>query len=124
MTSSLPPPTLFRSFFQGGFEAATHINRHGERLDMIATTQHDRHVVSDYALLRSLELRTARDAFRWPSIEQNGRYNFASFAPMERRGKLAGSILTTGPTNTICHSGRAFAIASINPRSIRSSITP
>ena len=90
MTSSLPPPTLFRSFFQGGFEAATHINRHGERLDMIATTQHDRHVVSDYALLRAHDLRTARDAFRWPSIDQGGRYNFASFAPMAEAAQREG----------------------------------
>ena len=90
MPARLPPPTLFRSFFQGGFESATHINRHGQRLDMIAATQHDRHVVGDYALLRAHGLRTARDAFRWPSIDQNGQYNFASFAPMAEAAQREG----------------------------------
>ena len=90
MPARLPPPTLFRSFFQGGFETATHINRHGQRLDMIAATQHDRHVVGDYALLRAHDLRTARDAFRWPSIDQNGQYNFASFAPTAEAAQREG----------------------------------
>ena len=41
-----------------------------------------------------------------------------------RRGRIAGSIFTTGPTSTICQSGRASAIASSSARSNRSSITP
>ena len=90
MPITLPPPQLFRSFFQGGFESATHINRHGERLDMIATTQHDRHVVQDYALLRSLNLLTARDAFRWPSIDRDGHYDFSSFALMAEAAQREG----------------------------------
>ncbi len=90
MSTNLPPPDLFRSFFQGGFESATHINRHGERLDMIATTQHDRHVAQDYALLRSLDLLTARDAFQWPSIDRNGHYDFSSFAFDGRGGSARG----------------------------------
>ena len=40
------------------------------------------------------------------------------------RGKDAGSIFTTGPTMTICQSGRVDAIPASSERSIRSSITP
>ena len=90
MPSSLAPPQLFRSFFQGGFESATHINRHGHRLDLIAATQHDRHVVSDYAMLRAMELRTARDALRWPSIDRGDHYDFSSFAPMAEAAQREG----------------------------------
>lgn len=90
MTTNLAPPELFRSFFQGGFESATHINRHGHRLDMIATTQHDRHVMLDYALLRSLELRTARDALRWPTIDRGDHYDFSSFAHMAEAAQRQG----------------------------------
>ncbi len=34
-------PHVFDSFWMGGFEAATHINGAGRRLDMLAATQHD-----------------------------------------------------------------------------------
>src|SRR5437773_5956146 len=52
---------LFDSFWLGGFEAACHINRARQRLDMLALTQHDRYVAEDYALLHSLGIRAARD---------------------------------------------------------------
>lgn len=91
MSAPLPPPRLFRSFFQGGFEGATHINRHGERLDLIAATQHDLHVGSDYALLRSMDMRTARDSLRWPSIDRgDGRYDFSTFATMLEAAQREG----------------------------------
>ena len=43
-------PHVFDSFWMGGFEAATHINDAGRRLDMLAATQHDRQADHDYAL--------------------------------------------------------------------------
>ena len=33
---------LFSSFWGAGFESACHINKAGVRLDMVASTQHDR----------------------------------------------------------------------------------
>lgn len=90
MPRRLPPPQLFRSFFQGGFEAATHINRWGRRLDLIAATQHDRHVGTDYALMRSVGMRTARDALRWPLIDRDGVYDFSSFVPMIEASQREG----------------------------------
>ena len=74
--------SLFESFFLAGFESACHINRAGVRLNMLEFTQHDRHVFSDYELLRSFNIRTVRDGTCWPLIERAGRFDFSSLAPM------------------------------------------
>jgi beta-glucosidase/6-phospho-beta-glucosidase/beta-galactosidase len=81
---------VFDSFWIGGFEAATHVNEAGKRLDLIAATQHDVQIEEDYARLRSVGIRTVRDAVRWPLVERNGTFDFSSLAPMvvaaERQG--------------------------------------
>jgi beta-glucosidase/6-phospho-beta-glucosidase/beta-galactosidase len=92
MVHDLAParPHVFDSFWIGGFEAATHINGAGRRLDILAATQHDTQVDHDYALLKSVGIRTVRDAVRWHLIERDGIFDFASLAPMvvaaERHG--------------------------------------
>jgi beta-glucosidase/6-phospho-beta-glucosidase/beta-galactosidase len=73
--------SLFRSFWLGGFESACHINRAGNRLDMLATTQHDQQVDTDYQLLRSMGIYAARDGVRWPCIERGGKFDFSMLAP-------------------------------------------
>jgi hypothetical protein len=79
----LPPPSLFRSFWIGGYESACHKNHAGERLDMVAGVQHDAFVGSDYALLKTEGMQTARDAVRWHLVDQGkGTYDFSSFTPM------------------------------------------
>ena len=60
--------TPFKSFWMGGFECSTHCRRDGRRLDVIDATEHDRFAHQDYARLRRLGLRTARDGVRWHSI--------------------------------------------------------
>jgi beta-glucosidase/6-phospho-beta-glucosidase/beta-galactosidase len=83
-------PHIFDSFWIGGFEAATHVNDAGRRLDMLEATQHDRQVEHDYELLKTVGIRTVRDAVRWHLIERNGKFDFSSVAPMvvaaERHG--------------------------------------
>jgi hypothetical protein len=94
-------PHLFQSFWIGGFEAACHINEAGTRLDMIAATQHDRQVDTDYALIKSMGMSTVRDALRWPLIESNGAFDFSS----------CGGMLAAAETHdiqviwTLCHYG-------------------
>lgn len=73
---------LFNSFWLAGFESACHINRAGQRLDMISTTQHDQKVQEDYALLQSINIKTARDGIRWHRIERAGGLDFSSLSPM------------------------------------------
>lgn len=66
-----------------GFECSTHINHAGHRLDMTAGVQHDSQAESDYALIRTEEMQTARDGLRWHLIDHgHGVYDFSSFGPM------------------------------------------
>ena len=73
---------LFNSFISAGFESACHVNSQGKRLDMIRATQHDAQVETDYANLRKMGIRTARDGIRWPLVERAGLFDFSSLAPM------------------------------------------
>ena len=95
------PVPLFRSFWMGGFETSSHINRAGDRVDMIAATQHDRAAEEDYALLASVGMRAARDAPRWHLIDRAGRYDFTSFIAQVQAA--AGS--RTQTLWDICHYG-------------------
>jgi beta-glucosidase/6-phospho-beta-glucosidase/beta-galactosidase len=75
-------PTLFKSFWMGGFESACHINRSGRRLDMLAATQHDRFVGDDYRNLTTMRIETARDTVRWHLVEvEPHTYDFATVDP-------------------------------------------
>jgi beta-glucosidase/6-phospho-beta-glucosidase/beta-galactosidase len=73
----------FRSFFMGGFECSTHRLRSGRRLDLIASTAHDRFARQDYQRMSDVGMRTARDGIRWHLIETSpGAYDFSSVLPM------------------------------------------
>ncbi|MGE0127401.1 MAG: glycoside hydrolase [Blastocatellales bacterium] len=82
---------MFKSFFQAGFEGTTGYNRHGQWIDQIAATQHDRWADEDYARLRDLGILTVRESVRWPYVDHNNcRYDFSSVDPFlaasERHG--------------------------------------
>lgn len=82
---------LFRSFFLGGFECSTHRNRTGQRLDLIAATQHDRFARADYERLRAAGMRAARDGVRWHLIErQPYQYDFSSLLPLVEAARDSG----------------------------------
>lgn len=91
-TSARPaPPSLFRSFWIGGFESACHINAGGSRLDMISATQHDIQAESDYALLPAVGIRTARDVVRWHLIDKGGgTYDFRHLTALADAAEKAG----------------------------------
>jgi beta-glucosidase/6-phospho-beta-glucosidase/beta-galactosidase len=75
-------PTIFRSFWMGGFESACHVNRAGIRLDMLHATQHDRFVSEDYSMLVGNGIGTVRDTIRWHRVETTpGAYDFSSVDP-------------------------------------------
>jgi beta-glucosidase/6-phospho-beta-glucosidase/beta-galactosidase len=71
-----------RSFWMGGFEAAYHINRYGQRLDLTAATQHDRQAAGDYARLKSVGIEVAREAVNWPRSESAGGFDFTGLVAM------------------------------------------
>jgi beta-glucosidase/6-phospho-beta-glucosidase/beta-galactosidase len=69
---------MFKSFFFAGFECATGYNALGEWIDQIAATHHDKNADDDYRRLREVGILAAREAIRWPLVEENGKYNFSS----------------------------------------------
>ena len=72
------------------------------RLDLIATTGHDRHVVADYRRVQALGIRTVRDGLRWHLIEPSpGRYDFSSVLPMLRAARATGTQVIWD----LCHYG-------------------
>jgi beta-glucosidase/6-phospho-beta-glucosidase/beta-galactosidase len=81
---------MFASFFLAGFECATGYNAHGQWIDQIAATHHDRHVDEDYRRLRRIGIRAAREAVRWPLVDRRGRYDFSSVAPFVEAARRHG----------------------------------
>ena len=81
---------LFRSFFLGGFECSTHIRKDSKRLDLIASTKHDRFARQDYERLRQVGIRAARDAVRWYLVEHHGGYDWSSVLSMIRAARDTG----------------------------------
>jgi hypothetical protein len=75
---------LFRSFWLAGFESASHVNINGQRIDMLAATQHETQADADYARLRQVGIASARDGVRWHLVDRGTHYDFASFLPMLR----------------------------------------
>lgn len=95
-------PTLFDSFFLGGFECSTHRRHDGRRLDLLAATGHDRLVAEDYRALQRHGIRSARDGLRWHLIErQPGRYDWSSFLPMLEAARDSGTQVIWD----LCHYG-------------------
>jgi hypothetical protein len=71
--------TLFKSFWQAGFECSTHVLKSGKRLDLVSSTGHDRFAEADFARLRDFNMLTVREGLRWHLIERRpGRYDFSS----------------------------------------------
>jgi hypothetical protein len=81
---------LFNSFFFAGFEAATGFNMRREPIDQIAATQHDRHADADYRRLREAGLLAAREAIRWPLVDERGQLDFGSVHPFIEASRRHG----------------------------------
>jgi len=95
-------PTLFSSFWMAGFESACHITRRGQRLDMIAATQHDTFAEADYARLRDVGITSIRDTVRWHLVERSpGSYDFSSLDPMLSAARRQGTQVIWD----LCHYG-------------------
>lgn len=82
---------IYRGFLMGGFECSSHRDRRNRRLDLIASTQHDRFAEADYRRLLSLGMLTARDGVRWHHIEKSkGVYDFESLASQAEAAHATG----------------------------------
>jgi beta-glucosidase/6-phospho-beta-glucosidase/beta-galactosidase len=95
-------PVSFASYFMGGFECSTQRRNDGRRLDLVATTGHDRHTLADYLALQGHGIRTVRDGLRWHLIErEDGSYDWSSFVPALRAAQSSGTQVIWD----LCHYG-------------------
>ncbi|MBP0495576.1 beta-glucosidase [Roseomonas sp. SG15] len=95
-------PSLFQSFFLGGFECSTHRRGDGRRLDLIRSTRHDDLVAQDYRQLAGYGIRAVRDGVRWHLIETTpGHYDWSSVLPAIRAARETGTQVAWD----LCHYG-------------------
>lgn len=68
----------FNTFFMGGYECADHINRSGERINLLKETQHDIRFTEDYEALAAIGIKTVREGICWSAVESSaGVFDFA-----------------------------------------------
>lgn len=96
-------PSLFGSFFLGGFECSTHRRADGRRLDLTASTGHDRLAAEDYRQLAEHGIRAVRDGVRWHLVEASpGRHDWsAAVLPLLRAAEATGTQVVWD----LCHYG-------------------
>lgn len=68
----------FSSYFTGGFECADHINRSGNRVNLLRETEHHLRAEEDYQLLLDIGISSVREGIVWSEIEKTeGTYDFS-----------------------------------------------
>jgi beta-glucosidase/6-phospho-beta-glucosidase/beta-galactosidase len=93
---------VFQSDFLGGFECSTHRRADGERLDLLASSNHDELARRDYAQLACHGITGARDGVRWHLVERTpGHYDWSSFLPMLHAARFTGMQVAWD----LCHYG-------------------
>ena len=98
----LPREPILKSFFGAGFECSTHRLRSGLRLDLIASTKHDKFAHLHYAQFRRQGTQVAREGVRWHLVEAPpGRYDFSSVRPIVRAARATGTQVIWD----LCHFG-------------------
>ena len=85
-----PAHALFDSFIVSGFECSDHRLDNGRRLDLLASTSHDRFADGDYARLRALGIRASREGASWPRTEHAGEHDFTSLLPRIKAARCHG----------------------------------
>ena len=74
-------PGIFPTFFISGFECSTFLWKDKKRRNLIAETQHDRHIKEDYRLLRELGIAVAREGVPWPYVDSGGKFDLSPIDP-------------------------------------------
>src|SRR5688572_123024 len=111
-----PEGALFKTFFIGGFECSCHRNQSGKRLDLLASTQHDKYILKDYLRLQQYHISTARSGIRWHLIETSpGRYDFSTVLPMLQAARQTGMQIIWD----LCHYGWPDDLDIFTPEFIR-----
>lgn len=74
----------------GGFECADHINRSGERVNLLKETEHDLRVLEDYQLLADMGIYVVREGICWSQVETSP--NVYDFREVYQRMEAAEKI--------------------------------
>ena len=94
--------SMFGSFVLSGCECSSHGRNDSRRLDLLASTKHNRLAAKYYELLASHGIKAARDGLRWHLIESKpGPYDWSSFLPMLRAAEAVGTRIIWD----LCHYG-------------------
>lgn len=68
----------FSSYFIGGYECADHLNRSGERVNLLYETEHHIRVEEDYRLLLDIGISSVREGIVWTVVEKmEGQFDFS-----------------------------------------------
>lgn len=96
----------------GGFECADHINRHGNRIDLLNKTGHLQQAATDYRLLKNFSITTVREGIRWSAVEPTPyTYDWSSVASLMAAGQAAG----IQQVWDICHFGFPDDLSPLHP---------
>lgn len=104
--------SVFKSFFMGGFECADHINRSGDRINLLKETEHHIRVREDYNNLLLLDIKTVREGVCWSVVEVEP-YVF-DFSEVENRIQVAEE-LGVQIIWDLCHFGYPDGIYPTHP---------
>src|SRR5437016_1180188 len=81
-SSDLP---IFSSFIWAGFECTYAKSEARTRIDMLASTAHDRFCRADYQNIKVIGIQVVREGLSWHQIDKGGgQYDFSRFEPMMR----------------------------------------
>ncbi len=84
----MKPRQLFKSYLMGGFECADHLNRSGNRVNLLQDTQHDIRAAEDYQLISELGIKTVREGICWSEVEKVPyQYDFSEVLNRMRTAK-------------------------------------
>jgi beta-glucosidase/6-phospho-beta-glucosidase/beta-galactosidase len=103
----------FKSLLMGGFECSDHINRSGQRVDMLRETGHLEHVREDYRSLSELGIKTVREGICWSKAECGScRYDFSGvFSRIQAANEFGMQVIWD-----ICHFGYPDDLMPTHPK--------
>lgn len=93
--------SIFKSFWQAGYEGADHVNGAGHAVDMNSCTAHDLYVDEDYASLRQFGILTVRESLGWRVAHARHGYDFSRAMRRARCARRHGIQILW----TLCHYG-------------------
>ena len=108
--------TPFSSFWMAGYECADHLNRYGNRVDLLKATAHIERLEEDYSLLSEFNIKTVREGVRWSHVERRPyQYDWRDFTQMLSTAKSRGAQQLWD----LCHFGYPDDLSPLHPHFTR-----